>query len=115
MDVYKPHLPFYSPKKYWDLYDREKIKQQESYVQPKTTPNKTFYNFGELRQYENIPVRKTGLGENTNVILWRDYKPWSKHVIFETALRGHLPIKASGKISSETLNDTRCISLFYLN
>lgn len=55
MGVSKPHLPFCAPKKYWDLYDREKIKLPESYVQPKSTPKKAFHNYGELRNYEHIP------------------------------------------------------------
>ena len=53
----KPHLPFNAPKKYWDLYDRNKIELPESYKQPKSTPKKTFHNYGELRNYENIPKK----------------------------------------------------------
>jgi len=53
----KPHLPFNAPKKYWDLYDRDKIELPESYVQPKTTPKKAFHKYGELRQYNNIPKK----------------------------------------------------------
>lgn len=51
----KPHLPFNAPKKYWDLYDRNTIELPESYLQPKSTPKKAFHNFGELRNYGNIP------------------------------------------------------------
>jgi choline-sulfatase len=53
----KPHLPFNAPQKYWDLYDRNEIKLPESYVQPESTPKEAFHNFGELRQYENIPKK----------------------------------------------------------
>ncbi len=53
----KPHLPFNAPKKYWDLYDINQIKLPESYVQPETTPKKAFHNFGELRQYQNVPKK----------------------------------------------------------
>ncbi|MFP4845017.1 sulfatase [Winogradskyella sp. PE311] len=53
----KPHLPFNAPKKYWDLYDRNTIELPESYVQPKSTPRKAFHNFGELRNYGNIPKK----------------------------------------------------------
>jgi len=52
----KPHLPFNAPKKYWDLYDRNKIELPKSYVQPETTPKEAFNNFGELRNYGNIPM-----------------------------------------------------------
>ena len=53
----KPHLPFNAPKKYWDLYDRDKITLPESYQQPQTTPQRAFHNYGELRQYQNIPKK----------------------------------------------------------
>ncbi|MFY0606505.1 MAG: sulfatase [Cyclobacteriaceae bacterium] len=55
MGVAKPHLPFTAPKKYWDMYDRKNIELPESYVQPETTPQKAFHNYGELRQYEGVP------------------------------------------------------------
>jgi iduronate 2-sulfatase len=57
MGLAKPHLPFTAPQKYWDLYDRDKIKLPDSYIQPETTPKQAFHNFGELRQYENIPKK----------------------------------------------------------
>lgn len=53
----KPHLPFNAPKKYWDLYDRAQIELPSNYQQPETTPDKAFHNFGELRQYNNIPKK----------------------------------------------------------
>ncbi len=53
----KPHLPFNAPKKYWDLYDRSKVELPESYIQPKSTPEQAFHNFGELRNYGNIPKK----------------------------------------------------------
>ncbi|MFS4482779.1 sulfatase [Hyunsoonleella sp. 2307UL5-6] len=59
----KPHLPFNAPKKYWDLYDRNKIELPKSYIQPKSTPRKAFHNFGELRQYNNVP-KKGDLSED---------------------------------------------------
>ncbi|MGB5419830.1 sulfatase [Algibacter sp.] len=53
----KPHLPFNAPKKYWDLYDRGIIELPESYMQPKSTPKQAFHNYGELRNYGNIPKK----------------------------------------------------------
>nr|WP_319509482.1 sulfatase [uncultured Draconibacterium sp.] len=50
----KPHLPFNAPKKYWDLYDKEKIELPKSYIQPNTTPTKAFHKYGELRKYVGI-------------------------------------------------------------
>jgi len=36
---YKPHLPFNAPKKYWDMYDREKIPMAENNYPPKNLNN----------------------------------------------------------------------------
>jgi arylsulfatase A-like enzyme len=57
MGLSKPHLPFTAPQKYWDFYDRDKIELPESYIQPESTPRYAFHNYGELRQYENIPKK----------------------------------------------------------
>ena len=38
---YKPHLPFNAPKKYWDLYEREKIPLAENNYPPKNS-NKNY-------------------------------------------------------------------------
>jgi len=53
----KPHLPFTAPKKYWDLYDRDKIKLPDT-REPSNAPRLAFTNWGELRAYTDIP--KTG-------------------------------------------------------
>ncbi|MGB5943974.1 MAG: sulfatase [Leeuwenhoekiella sp.] len=57
MGLFKPHLPFTAPQKYWDLYNRDDIVLPESYVQPKTTPRQAYHSYGELRNYENIPKK----------------------------------------------------------
>lgn len=36
---FKPHMPFYAPKKYWDLYDRDKIDIADNRHRPKNAPN----------------------------------------------------------------------------
>lgn len=53
----KPHLPFNAPAKYWDVYDRKDIVLPENYLQPETTPEIAFHNFGELRKYHGIPKK----------------------------------------------------------
>jgi arylsulfatase A-like enzyme len=35
---FKPHMPFYAPKRYWDLYDREKIDIADNRYRPKDAP-----------------------------------------------------------------------------
>ena len=39
---FKPHLPFIAPKKYWDLYDHEKIHLPDNYHVPKDAPKSRF-------------------------------------------------------------------------
>ena len=48
----KPHLPFYAPKKYWDLYDREKIALADNRYRPKNAP-KMLRGSGEIHSYHN--------------------------------------------------------------
>lgn len=52
----KPHLPFVSPKKYWDLYDPAKI-----VIPDRNTPENMYplglANFGELRKYHGIQAK----------------------------------------------------------
>lgn len=49
----KPHLPFVSPRKYWNLYDASKIKIPER-TAPVGMPDMALANFGELRKYHGI-------------------------------------------------------------
>jgi beta-galactosidase len=51
----KPHLPFVSPRKYWDLYDASKIKIPERET-PEGMPEVSLLPFGELRRYHDIPA-----------------------------------------------------------
>ncbi|MFG6686065.1 sulfatase [Mariniflexile sp. HNIBRBA6329] len=50
----KPHLPFVAPKKYWDLYDRNKIEIAKFQQMAEGTPRFAYHNFGELRAYSDI-------------------------------------------------------------
>lgn len=50
----KPHLPFVAPKKYWDLYDRQKIELAEFRDLADGTPPIAYHTFGELRSYTDI-------------------------------------------------------------
>jgi len=50
----KPHLPFVSPRKYWEMYDPSKIVIPDRKV-PEGMPDLALVNFGELRKYHGIP------------------------------------------------------------
>lgn len=47
---YRPHLPFYVPKKYWDLYDREDIEIADNRFLPENAP-KQLRGSGEFKTY----------------------------------------------------------------
>lgn len=48
----RPHLPFYAPKKYWDLYDREQIVLADNRYAPKNAPN-SLRGSGEIHVYHD--------------------------------------------------------------
>lgn len=52
----KPHLPFNSPKKYWDLYDAARLKLADNPFRPKDAPPYAVTDFGELRNYYGVPA-----------------------------------------------------------
>ncbi len=52
-----PHLPFNAPAKYWDLYDKDSIKQPYNNFIPKNAPKVSISNWGEMRAYTNIPKK----------------------------------------------------------
>jgi len=51
----KPHLPFAAPKKYWDLFDRDKIELAAFRERAKGSPDFAYSSWGELRNYSDIP------------------------------------------------------------
>jgi len=52
---HKPHLPFVSPKKYWDLYNRKDMPVAEFQEHAKNSPDIAYHRSGELKQYTDIP------------------------------------------------------------
>lgn len=58
----KPHLPFTAPKKYWDLYDREKMPIAEYQKKVKNGVDIAYHTASEIRMYTDIPP----LLENTD-------------------------------------------------
>ena len=53
----KPHLPFVSPKKYWDMYDPAQIVLAPNPTRPKDAPEYALTNSGELRNYPGMPAK----------------------------------------------------------
>lgn len=69
----KPHLPFNAPKKYWDLYDADEIKQADNPYMPEDVSQYFIYNFGELRNYAGIPKGQEKFDEELNKNLKHGY------------------------------------------
>lgn len=53
----RPHLPFVAPKKYWELFDPNKLPVSTSANPPKDAPSFGPQFGGELRAYHNIPKK----------------------------------------------------------
>jgi arylsulfatase A-like enzyme len=51
----KPHLPFVAPKKYWDLYDRDKFEIASFQQKALNSPDIAYHASGELKNYSDIP------------------------------------------------------------
>lgn len=54
---YKPHLPFVAPKRYFDLYKDVDLPPAPNPFAPRGAPPYALTNFGELRNYSDIPTK----------------------------------------------------------
>lgn len=70
---HKPHLPFNAPKKYWDMYQPEQIETAINPFYPENGSDYGEHNFGELRNYTNIPGGDTSLAVETEKKLIHGY------------------------------------------
>jgi arylsulfatase A-like enzyme len=52
----RPHLPFYAPKKYWDMYDRDEIDLADNRFRPTNAPD-SLRASGEVHQYHLRDVK----------------------------------------------------------
>ncbi len=52
----KPHLPFCAPKKYWDLYDPNKIPGPQPASHPEGAPELGTRSWNELQTYRDVPL-----------------------------------------------------------
>ncbi|NLR93953.1 sulfatase [Flammeovirga agarivorans] len=60
----KPHLPFVAPKKYWDMYDRDKVSLPEITTPPEGRTEYTLSEYKEIFSYKvNNPVTEKEVKE----------------------------------------------------
>ena len=55
----KPHLPFYAPEKYWDLYDRTSLELADNRERPKDAPS-ALRGSGEIHNYHDRGMKYNG-------------------------------------------------------
>ncbi|NNE91758.1 MAG: sulfatase [Verrucomicrobiales bacterium] len=70
---HKPHLPFIAPKRYFDLYDREKIEPAPNPDPPEGAPKYATYNWNDLRHYYGIPDVGPVSDEQARDLKWAYY------------------------------------------
>jgi iduronate 2-sulfatase len=52
----RPHLPFSAPKKYWDLFDPDKLPMPDNEQAPQGAPAVAVKRGGEIKAYKPVPV-----------------------------------------------------------
>ncbi|MFT4683419.1 MAG: iduronate 2-sulfatase [Urechidicola sp.] len=67
----RPHLPFVAPKKYWGLYDRDKIELAKFQDLANGTPSYAYHSYGELRSYSDIDS-KLNIGDKLPEVKQRE-------------------------------------------
>ncbi len=92
LGFFRPHLPFAVPKKYWDLYDPEKIPLAANPDVPENAPGFTMNSMYELRHYDGFnhighPESTYRMSEDTARILKHGYYA---SVSYVDALLGNL-------------------------
>ncbi len=78
LGYFRPHLPFVAPKKYWDLYDRDKMPLATNPEIPENAPLYSMNSMYELRHYDGFnhighPTSDYRMSEDTVRILRQGY------------------------------------------
>jgi len=78
--LFKPHLPFTSPKKYWDLYDKNQLSIAKNPEKPQNVANASLMESGEFNGYL-LGEEKAGL----DYVLSDAYAKKLKHAYYAAA------------------------------
>lgn len=69
----KPHLPFSSPGRYWEMYNREQFMLGIDSLKPVGAPQVAFHHWEELRGYKDIPDEGSLSWEKADSLRWGYY------------------------------------------
>ena len=69
----RPHLPFSSPAKYWDLYKPEELPPIKNPASPAGVPEIALHNWKELRGYTDMPLIRDVGPEEALRLRWGYY------------------------------------------
>ncbi|RAI85938.1 sulfatase [Algoriphagus yeomjeoni] len=78
--LFKPHLPFTAPQKYWDLYDKDQISLAKNPKKPQNVAKASLQESGEFNGYE-LGEEKAGLDN----VLSDEYARKIKHAYYAAA------------------------------
>jgi len=70
---WKPHLPYNAPKKYWDLYDRERLPPVTHTEPVASVPDIAYVDSDEARSYTDVPAHGTPIPESKKKELRHGY------------------------------------------
>ncbi|MEM6317382.1 MAG: sulfatase [Bacteroidota bacterium] len=72
--LYRPHLPFNPPKKYWDMYPESSVELPNNRYYPKNATNNGKHDYGELRKYKGAPKKPDAVSDDLARTLNRGYR-----------------------------------------
>ena len=77
---YKPHLPWKTPRKYFELYDTQDFDLPASFIPPKDAPARALTNWGAIRNYQDIPSGMEPLSDAKTLELIRAYAAATSYI-----------------------------------
>jgi iduronate 2-sulfatase len=77
---HKPHLPFIAPRRYWELYDRDRLALPVNDRLPEGAPEFASNDSSELRRYKGIPKSGPPVSDEEALTLIHGYHACASYV-----------------------------------